>query len=206
MKMETKESVQAKIKALRTEMAKDKAEKIADGRKSGQGLSTSETDNGTGETRAGGDKVVRVWDVPGEFEAVDYTLAEHDAREKVKGPDLRRLLSRQDSGYVLPVADGVTAPEEAKDYVKKAIDMAQGPVLSKLEGASDDLYAWAAARVARSPSSSFEDIMSEMATYGLVELAEAPLVSFRCGSSVGERAARQGHGGYRRRRMGRAGF
>ena len=62
---------------------------------------------------------------------------------------------------MLPEADGVTAPEEAKDYV-----------LSKLEGASDDLYAWAAARVARSPSSSFEDIMSEMATYGLGELAD----------------------------------
>ena len=93
MKMETKESAQAKIKALRTELAKDKAEKIADGRKSGQGLSARETDNGTGETRAGGDKVVRVWDVPEEFEAVDYTLAEYDMREKVKGPDLRWLLS-----------------------------------------------------------------------------------------------------------------
>ena len=61
------------------------------------------------------------------------------------------------------------APEEAKDFVQRAQDMASGPVLRKL---TDDLYAWAAARVARKPNASFEEILSEMATYGLGEMAE----------------------------------
>ena len=44
--------------------------------------------------------------------------------------------------------------------------------MGRLHGASDNLFAWAAARVARSPTATFEDILGEMATYGLGELAE----------------------------------
>ena len=171
MKMETKDSVTTKVKAIRAEMAKDKADKVADGRKSGQ-AATQATSEGQGETRAGGDKVVRVWDIPDKFEAVDFTAAEHDMRDKLKGPDVRWLVSRSPGEKVLLEATGETAPEEAKDFVQRAQNLASGPVLSKLEGASDDLYAWAAARVARRPSACFEEVLSEMATYGLGEMVE----------------------------------
>ena len=43
--------------------------------------------------------------------------------------------------------------------------------LSALQEASDDLYSWAAARVARDPSTSLEDLMEEMELYGASDLA-----------------------------------
>ena len=170
MKAETKDTVAAKVKAIRAEIAKDKADKIADGRKSGQNPPPAA--DSQGETRAGGDKVVRVWDVPEEFEAVDFTTAEQDMREKLKGPDIKWLVNRDPLGKTLAEATGETAPDEAKDYVQRAQELANGPVLSRLTDASDDLYAWAAARVARKPQASFEEVLSEMATYGLGEMAE----------------------------------
>ena len=65
LKMETKESVSEKIKALRNEVAKDKANKIADGKRAG-----AEDDKGNA-TRAGGGKTVQFWDVAEEFEAME---------------------------------------------------------------------------------------------------------------------------------------
>ena len=85
MKAETKESVANKVKSLRAEIAKDKADKVADGRKSGQ-VPASATTESQGETRAGGDKVVRVWDVPEEFEAVDFHRGGAGHARKAEGP------------------------------------------------------------------------------------------------------------------------
>jgi hypothetical protein len=56
--------------------------------------------------------------------------------------------------------------------VKEAQKLAKNPVLGKLEGASDDLYAWAASRVAREPNLDYDHLLIEMATYGLGELAK----------------------------------
>ena len=81
MKPETKESAAEKIKTIRAAVAKDKASKITD-RKSGHGEEEPQ-----GETRAGGEKVVQFEEIPEEFGAVDYTIAEEDLREALKGPD-----------------------------------------------------------------------------------------------------------------------
>lgn len=56
--------------------------------------------------------------------------------------------------------------------MKEAQKLAKNPVLGKLEGASDDLYAWAASRVAREPNLDYDHLLIEMATYGLGELAK----------------------------------
>lgn len=53
----------------------------------------------------------------------------------------------------------------------RAEELASGPVLSALEDASDDLYAWAATRVARDESQTLQELMEEMATFGLGDLA-----------------------------------
>ena len=62
MKPETKESATDKIKVLRSTVAKDKADKV-DGRKAGQ---VDDAEAAVEDaTRAGGEKVVRIWDVGG---------------------------------------------------------------------------------------------------------------------------------------------
>ena len=162
MKAETRESATDKIRNLRAGVAKDKAEKVASGRKSGQGEPAETADGGA--TRAGGEKVVRIWDVPEEFEAVDFTQAESDMRETLQGPDSGWL--REPVGHVehLIEADGETAPFEAKALVARAKEMKDGPVLSQLVEASD-------ARVANEPEATLEDILGDMATYGIGELA-----------------------------------
>ena len=169
MKAETRESATDKIRNLRAGVAKDKAEKVANGRKSGQGEPTETADGGA--TRAGGEKVVRIWDVPEEFEAIDFTQAESDMREKLQGPDPSWLREPVKPVEHLVAADGETAPSEAKALVARAKEMKDGPVLSQLAEASDDLYAWAAARVANEPEATLEDILGDMATYGIGELA-----------------------------------
>ena len=55
--------------------------------------------------------------------------------------------------------------------MRKAQALATGPVLGKLQEASDDLYAWASTRVANDPAISFEALLEEMVQYGLGELA-----------------------------------
>ena len=51
------------------------------------------------------------------------------------------------------------------------MELANGPVLSQLADASDDLYSWTAVRLAREPTSTLEELMGEMATYGLGDVA-----------------------------------
>ena len=48
--------------------------------------------------------------------------------------------------------------------------MAQQPTLKALDGASDDLYAWAAARVAREPDLEAHTLLAEMSISGMGEL------------------------------------
>lgn len=88
MHLETKESAEHKIKELRTGVATDKAEKMAKPkRKAGEAEAQSGHEEGDGG-KAGGTTYqrVRFWDVPEEFEAVDYTKQE-DVQELVKAPD-----------------------------------------------------------------------------------------------------------------------
>lgn len=61
--------------------------------------------------------------------------------------------------------------------VEKAEELAAGPVLGALQDVSDDLYAWAAARVAQDPTQELQPLMEEMATFGLGDIAaEASMV------------------------------
>lgn len=56
--------------------------------------------------------------------------------------------------------------------LRKAQHLSQGPVLAPLEQASDDLYAWAATRVANEPDLTLIELMEEMIQYGMGYLAE----------------------------------
>ena len=181
MRMETKDSVVLKIKEIRAKLDKDKKEKIQDGNgrrqvaRAGQEEQTNEDRNKEANQRqedvkAGAtQRQVRFWEPPEEFQ-VDYT-AEEDVRQLVMGP-------QKDWGepaYV-PVKDhggrnGESAPVQAHQLVREAQKLGGCEALQKLEGASDDLYAWAAARLAREPGLDFASLMTEMATYGLGDLA-----------------------------------
>ena len=181
MRMETKDSVVLKIKEIRAKLDKDKKEKIQDGNgrrqvaRAGQEEQTNEDRNKEANQRqedvkAGAtQRQVRFWEPPEEFQ-VDYT-AEEDVRQLVMGP-------QKDWGepaYV-PVKDhggrnGESAPVQAHQLVREAQKLGGCEALQKLEGASDDLYAWAAARLAREPGLDFASLMTGMATYGLGDLA-----------------------------------
>ena len=66
---------------------------------------------------------------------------------------------------------GRSAPGYAQELLKKAQSLAEGPVLGKLHTASDDLYAWAATRVANDPGITLEALLEDMVQFGLGELA-----------------------------------
>ena len=156
MKPETKESAAEKIKLLRAGVIKDRVAKID--RKSGQGDSGEQA-----ETRAGGDKAVQFSEVPEEFRAVDYTAAEAEIQEAIKGPDDAWLRRPPTALGCVEEAAGSSAPQEACDMVAKAQALAEGPVLGALKEASDDLFAWAATRVALAPHATLEEILGDMA-------------------------------------------
>jgi len=149
MKAETKDSVAVKVKDLRAKVEKDKGDKIQDGKrrttKAGQnhdaGDSKPSEEQEAAGSKAGGavEKTVRFWEPPEEFK-VDYTEAE-DVKELIQGPpkdwgDVGYRPAREHQGQ-----QGRSAPPEAHRLVKEAQRLAGNPVLSKLEGASDDLYA-----------------------------------------------------------------
>ncbi|CAE7778356.1 unnamed protein product [Symbiodinium sp. CCMP2592] len=182
MRAETKESVTEKIKALRAAVAKDRASKVSDGRKSGQ-----PADEGApASTRAGGD-AVRFAEVPEEFDVVDFTVAEEELREALKGPDAGWLECPPSGAKVLDAASGESAPQQAHDFVEQAKEMIQGPVLGHLKEASDDLFAWAASRVAKNPQASLEEVLGDMAIYGLGDLAAeaSRILEARCEHRAG---------------------
>ena len=62
--------------------------------------------------------------------------------------------------------------------------------LSALESASDNLYAWASARVARDPGVTLDGLLQEMALYGVGELAKeaGDLLEATSGTKAGEKA------------------
>ena len=187
MKQETAESARDKIQALRQGVQKDKASKISKPkRKAG---ADKEDDGGekAEEVKAGGTCTVHFNEVPEEFEAIDYTKQE----------DVRDFVNRDDRSWGLPVrhqdrgyfpSQDFQAPEEAVNMVDKAEKLAAGPVLGKLQEASDDLYAWASARVAADEEVTFEELMGEMVAYGVADLAEeaAIILEKQGGTRAGE--------------------
>ena len=187
------DTVTTKIKDIRSKMRVEKTDKIQDGKKRAKAGSTTAavgTESGgqevTEDGRAGGEgPKVRFWDVPEEFE-VDYTKGE-DLKDVIQGPD---YAWHRDVHRDLPPhhgRDGTSAPQEAKHLVQKAQELGKSPALQALEGATDDLYAWAAARVAREPGVELSSLLQEMATYGMGELAReaAELLEQREGTKAG---------------------
>ena len=195
MKIETRESVNQKIKDLRAYMAKDRAEKTQDGKRRGDRAGADPTkESGEGgqedSTKAGGHdkRKVRFWEAPEEFK-VDYTKGE-DLKSFVHGPDPDWGKDRYEPQRTHPGRGGETAPEEARRLVQEAQRLADGPVLSALESASDNLYAWASARVARDPGVTLDGLLQEMALYGVGELAKeaGDLLEATSGTKAGEKA------------------
>ena len=180
MKMETKESVGLKIKEIRAKVDKDKADKIQDGKRRGSKAGRGETEEHASEkvenqgtetssTKAGECRQVRFQEVPEQFH-VDYTKDE-DIEQYVKGPDQKwgenaHVPQKEHGGR-----DGESAPEDARKLVQAAQALGKSETLQRFEKASDDLYAWAAARVARDPGIDATSLLREMATYGLGETA-----------------------------------
>ena len=179
MKLETKDSVSLKIKEIRAKVEKEKAEKIQDGKRRSAGAQKEgnpenpgdlKTANADESGKAGsGQKHVRFWEPPEEFK-VDYTPRE-DVKMLVEGPDKNWGAIAHEPCRSHEGRKGESAPSIAHQLVKDAKALGEGTVLKRLEGASDDMYAWAAARIAREPQLGFRELMSEMATYGLGDLA-----------------------------------
>jgi len=173
MKLESKESATEKIKELRANVARDKAAKVQDGqdrRRAGndrQGNVVAEKKPEEDSGTAGG----VTWKAPIEMEHTDFTPQEADFAQLVAGPDPKvlehiKITSRPHEGR-----QGETAPPEAQRLLQEAQRLADGPVLSALQDASDDLYAWASTRVANEPSVTLVELLGEMNQFGLGELA-----------------------------------
>ena len=193
MKIETKDSVNQKIKEIRSHMSKDRAEKTQDGKRRGEKAGAEDEREGAGQdssSKAGShdDKKVRFWEAPEEFR-VDYTKGE-DLKSFVNGPDATWGEDRYEPSRTHGGRGGETAPEEARQLVQEAQKLADGPVLSALDGASDNLYAWAAVRVAREPGVSLNVLLEEMALYGVGELAKeaGEMLEASAGTRAGEKA------------------
>ena len=169
MRMESKESATEKIKELRNQVASDKKDKIKDGqnkRRAGEPLE-GEEERGKDEKRAGG----VAWQVPKEMEQVDYTRQEKEFAEMVQGPKREVFENIKAPSQEHRGRDGETAPQTAQEMLKTAQRLADGPVLGALQGASDDLYAWASTRVANEPHLGLTELLEDMVQYGLGELA-----------------------------------
>ena len=167
MRQETKESATEKIQALRAQVAKDKKDKMRDGQTRAK-AGTEEIGGGTevekdDAKRAGG----VTWNAPEEMRCVDYTAQEKEFAEIVEGPNAKVFKHQPVEGKPHPGRHGETAPE----MIRKAQSLAEGPVLGALQGASDDLYAWAAARVANDPNIGLAKLLEDMVQFGLGELA-----------------------------------
>ena len=171
MRAETKETVEEKIKQFRAEILKDRQEKTGKTARRAGDATGAPSDEGKEEaatSKAGGEQRVRFWEVPEEFN-VDYTKQE-DLQHWVRGPE---------EGWGVPAShqDRVfhggeeKAPHPAVELVRKAKELSKKPALAVFEETSDDLYAWAASRVAREPEVSAEELLEEMTAYGAADLA-----------------------------------
>ena len=139
-------------------------------RKAGEGDGQPPSEPAT-DGKAGGQRAttVRFWDIPEEFEAVDYTKQE-DIKDLIRQPD--QSWGVPDAHQGRPHYGGENeAPAEAVSLVQRARELQTGPVLSALINASDDLYSWAATRVAKDPAISLEDLLEEMQLFGAADLA-----------------------------------
>ena len=177
MKAETKDSASEKIKELRQQVAKDKDPKVKEGqerRRAGKEATESSEKNETSKDeknppgKAGG----VTWAPPEEMVNIDYTKQEQEFAEIVKGPSLTVFQHTPREGKPHPGRNGETAPQIAQDLLREAQRLTAGPVLKALEGASDDLYAWASTRVAQDPTIRLDALMEEMTQYGLGDLAD----------------------------------
>ena len=173
MRAETRETAEEKIRQLRAEISKDKAEKSGkSARRAGDLVGPADGNEPEGDegatSKAGGDQRVRFWEVPEEFE-VDYTKQE----------DLQRWVQGPDKDWGVPVAHQDReyrggedkAPEKAVELVNKAKELSKEPTLLAFEETSDDLYSWAATRVARNPKVTAVELLEEMTAYGAADLA-----------------------------------
>eukprot|EP00438_Fugacium_kawagutii_P035496 Skav226807 [mRNA] locus=scaffold2056:134273:145141:- [translate_table: standard] len=169
MKLETKDSAAEKIKALRTLVAKDKQSKIKDGQERRRaGKDDGATKSGdAGDPRAGG----VTWAPPPVMTDIDYTKAEQTLESLVRGPQPDVFADTPTEHRPHPGRHGTSAPEDVKKMLKDAQQLADGPVLKPLSSASDDLYAWAATRVACEPNLTLKELMEEMVQYGMGDLA-----------------------------------
>ena len=133
MKAETKDTVEHKVKQLRAGIQADKSEKMSKPkRKAGETSDESKIPppNATSDeaSKAGGSqREVRFWDVPEEFEAVDYTKQE-DVRELLHGPDGSWGVPVQHQGKAYKDED-LDVPERAKKLVDEERRLQEGPVL-----------------------------------------------------------------------------
>ena len=119
MKMETKEKVTERIKAIRTAHNADKAAKIKDGvRKAGNGedgKSPREELDGRAGSRA---QRVR-FEVPAELTQVDYTKAEAEMQELVKGPDTSWVEEVPHQQKPHGGRAGDSAPRERRSWLRR---------------------------------------------------------------------------------------
>ena len=173
MKAETKESVTEKIKEIRAAMAKDKAAKVKDGqdrRRAGQEkVEKNAPETEVEKNKAGGKTVT--WAPPEEMVNIDYTPQEGDFAALVKGPDSTIFQNVTMGGKPHEGRHGESAPADSLEMIRQAQALADGPVLRHLQGASDDLYAWASTRVANEPNISLNELLEDMVQFGLGELA-----------------------------------
>eukprot|EP00435_Cladocopium_sp_Y103_P035203 s583_g9.t1 len=173
MRQETKETAVDKIKELRQQVAQDKSAKIQDGqarRRAGQETQVEEVQpaqDASATKRAGG----VTWQAPVEMIEIDYTKQEQQFADLVEGPSQEVFKHQERDGVPHGGRQGSSAPKEAQELLRRAQSLAEGPVLSKLQNASDDLYAWAATRVANDPSITLELLLEDMVQFGLGELA-----------------------------------
>ena len=170
MRPETKDSVVEKIKALRNQVSQDRTSKVQDGkdrRRAGQ-EGERETQESSPE-KAGGHRVH--WEAPEEMRNVDFTAQEQEFAEMVRGPDENIFQHVEREALPHPGRGGESGPWEAQELIRKAQQLADGPVLGALKEASDDLYAWAATRVANDPAVGLQELLEEMNQFDLGELA-----------------------------------
>ena len=174
MRQETKDSAVEKIKELRSQVARDKDSKVKDGldrKRAGGEKPQEKPEKQQQETADAGRAGGVTWKAPAEMVEIDYTQQEAEFAEMVEGPNPKQYQHVPTEAQANAGREGETAPAEAHDLVRTAQKLADGPVLGALQDASDDLYAWAATRVANDPSISLAALLEEMAVYGLGDLA-----------------------------------
>ena len=170
MRPETRDSVVEKIKALRNQVSQDRTSKVQDGKDRRRAGQEGERENQeSSPEKAGGHRVH--WEAPEEMRNVDLTAQEQEFAELVKGPDESIFQHVEREALPHPGRGGESGPWEAQELIRKAQQLADGPVLGALKEASDDLYAWAATRVANDPAVGLQELLEEMNQFGLGELA-----------------------------------